>query len=189
MEFARAGPLFQSGLETIQRHRDPDETVLGMCLYRSAMLDQDLMRSAAAEDKFRRALVILEKSLGPTHVELGTLHAFLGSAALDRRSYAEAEEHSARSLAIYRERLPGAPYAITRGRSLDSAAEHPYVAHALTSLGSVYSLQGRHDQAETLLRQSLDLTNRAGRRDHPALARQLQRRNALDASYPSLESP
>lgn len=179
MEFAKAGPLFHSGLAAIERHRERSETSLGMCLYKSALLDQNLMRGAAAEDKFRRALGILEKSLGPTHVELGTLHAFLGSSALDRRAYGEAEEHCARSLAIYRERLP---------------AEHPYVAHALASLGSVYSLQGRHAQAEMLLRQSLDLTDRAGQRDHWALARVLSElgtalmmQGRLDEAEPMLE--
>jgi tetratricopeptide (TPR) repeat protein len=158
MDYAKAAPLVQSALEAMESYRNLSDHTLAACLCNAALVDQILGRGPDAEAKFRRAVGILEKSREPVPLELGTLYAYLGASALERRAYGEAEQHYLRSLATYRQRFPD---------------ENPYVAHALASLGTVYDPQGRYAEAEVLLRQSLDLTYRAGRRDHPDLARVL----------------
>jgi CHAT domain-containing protein/tetratricopeptide (TPR) repeat protein len=103
-----------------------------------AMLDRRAEASVVAE----RALAIGTQAFGPDDVRLaGTLGA-LGELARDQENYKDAERYFGRALEALRKSPVAAPHE---------------VATAMDDLGDLYGLQGRFDDGERLLQQSLKL--------------------------------
>ena len=157
-------------------------------------------RFAEAEPLLRRSLEILEKALGPNHLEVG---AKLNSLALLYRAqvrYAEAEPLNQRSLGIAVKAL-GANHQIV-GTSLNNLAllyreqgrfaeaeplyyrslvirekalgpDHPDVGVSLNNLAALYQAQGRFAEAEPLFRRSLSISEKVLGPDHPSVGTML----------------
>ena len=154
-------------------------------------------RYQEAENYYRRAMAVAERSLDRGHILLSRVSQNLGNTLSEQKKYPEAELQFRRALHIRQQALgTGHPYAvqlllnlgflfINQG-ALPSAAkhfqraliintasvgpDHPYVGDALRGLGAVYQMQGDHDRAAQLLGRSLAIHEQAFGPEHPRVA-------------------
>ena len=126
------------------RNNDPASTLRTSNILTAAlaMLDRRAEASAAGE----RALAIGTQAFGPDDVRLTGTLAALGSLARDQENYKDAQRYFERALAGLQ-------------KSPNAAAVE--VATAMDDLGDLYGLQGRFDDGERLLQQSLKLIEQA----------------------------
>ncbi len=94
--------------------------------------------SAAAE----RALAIGIQAFGPDDVRVSGVLSSLGDLARDQENYKDAERYFERALTAQKNSPMAAP---------------PEVAESMDNLGDVYGLEGRFDDGERMLNQSLKL--------------------------------
>jgi tetratricopeptide (TPR) repeat protein len=152
---------------------------------------------AAAEQMQRRALTILERTLGSEDDETGSALRDLAGVYYFEGHFALAESTATRALGVLENALgPDHPkiamlltlLAIThnkqghydrveplhlRALAIKEKAfgpDHPENATIFSNLGVFYHWQGRFDEAEKLLRRSLSLRETALGREHPDLA-------------------
>jgi len=102
-----------------------------------------------------QALVILEKALGPDHLDVGGVLGNLGHVAATRGKYEEARDLCERQLAIYEAAL---------------GLEHPIVAAALANLGVLAEKLGKYEEARDFQQRALAIDEKALGPDHPAVA-------------------
>jgi tetratricopeptide (TPR) repeat protein len=139
---------------------------------------------AEAEQLFRRALAVDEKTLGPDHAAIGVDLNDLAQLLCDTNRYAEAEPLMRRGLALgerhegprhpniatrlsglaklfyFTGRLAEAEPLMRRALSIDEknvGPNHPKVAHRLNDLAQLLQDTGRHAEAESLMRRALAL--------------------------------
>jgi CHAT domain-containing protein/tetratricopeptide (TPR) repeat protein len=126
------------------RNNDPASTLRTSNILTAAlaMLDRRAEASAVGE----RALAIGTQAFGPDDVRLTGTLAALGSLARDKENYKDAQRYFERALAGLQ-------------KSPNAAAVE--VATAMDDLGDLYGLQGRFDDGERLLQQSLKLIEQA----------------------------
>ena len=126
------------------RNHDPASTLRTSNILTAAlgMLDRRAEASAVGE----RALAIGTQAFGPDDVRLTGTLAALGSLARDQENYKDAQRYFERALAGLQ-------------KSPNAAAVE--VATAMDDLGDLYGLQGRFDDGERLLQQSLKLIEQA----------------------------
>lgn len=122
-----------------------------------------------AELLVRRALAILEKSLGDEHLEVASILNTLGDLLYNR---APQQDHPSDSQAQYLE----AELLVRRSLTIREealGAEHPEVASSLNNLAALLHLQGKSEEAEQLFRRALSTLQQSLGAQHPDLARSL----------------
>jgi tetratricopeptide (TPR) repeat protein len=97
----------------------------------------------AAEEMVHRELELNLELLGPEHFRVADSYQALAEIAIDRGEYGVAETHARHAVEIYRKVYPG-------GR-------HVKVSSGEGTLGYVYLMQGRTDEAERLLLASYEM--------------------------------
>jgi tetratricopeptide (TPR) repeat protein len=127
---------------------------LTAALVRLGALKQEMGNHGEAEELFRKALDVGERSLGPDDLALVPPLKYLGAARILRGVPQEAEPLLARALAISERQL---------------GAEHPDIVILLNDLTRLYLKQSAHAYAEPLLQRLLTLKQSKGE-DHPEVA-------------------
>lgn len=110
---------------------------------------------AEAEAIFRKALPIVEKTLGTDHVSVGICTLNLGAALRELGRLADAEAMFRRALSILESR---------------QGPENPDVAHGLSNLGVVLTQEGRFAEAEAAFRRAIGIFEKAFGPEHPNVA-------------------
>jgi CHAT domain-containing protein len=123
-----------------------------------ATLLQATNRLAEAELRFRRALAISEKSLGPDHPDVAPHHNNLAQLLQATNRLAEAEPLYRRALKIDEKSL---------------GPDHPTVAIRLNNLAQLLQDTNRLAEAEPLMRRALKIDEKSLGPDHPAVATDL----------------
>ena len=197
-KYAEAIPLAQAMLAN--QEKGPPSRDLAGALNNLAQLYGDVGRDADAEPLHKRALAIMEKSVGRDSVEMAPELNNLAALYERQLRYAEAEPLFKRALLV-RERALGESHPDV-GQSLNNLAtlyeredrhadseplfkralaiyekaagpEHPAVATVLNNLGQVVKSEGRTADAEPLIKRSLAIREKVLGRDHPDVARSL----------------
>ena len=113
---------------------------------------------AQAEEFFRKALELADRTLGPDHPELMLLLTDLTRLYLRKSAFAAAEPLLLRLLEMKRSK----------------GEDHPEVATVLASLANVRLALGRHESAEQLWRRVLEIRERTLAPNHFAIATALE---------------
>jgi tetratricopeptide (TPR) repeat protein/predicted Ser/Thr protein kinase len=108
-----------------------------------------------AEQRYRRALDLLEQSLGPAHPDLAPPLNNIASVAEKLGRTADAEQAYARAIAI---------------REASFGERHPGVGISLTNLGELYARTGQAPRAEVSFRRAVEIFEAVLGPDHPNLA-------------------
>jgi tetratricopeptide (TPR) repeat protein len=124
---------------------------LGYFLFNSAQY-------AEAEPLYKRALAILEKSLGENHPDVATVLNNLAMLYQAINRLSEAEPLMKRALAIDEAGL---------------GKDHPSVARDLNNLAQLYQDTNRLSEAELLYKRALAINEASLGKDHPSVARDL----------------
>ncbi len=142
--YQEAAEKLNAALAIKLRHNDPASTLRTSNILTAALATLD--RRAEASVVAERALAIGTQAFGPDDVRLtGTLVA-LGNLARDQENYKDAQRYFERGLA-----------ALQKWPNADTSE----LASAMDDLGDLYGLQGRFDDGERLLQQSLTLLEQA----------------------------
>ncbi len=112
-----------------------------------------------AESNYKRAVIILENSVGPRHPALATVLNNLAVLYRKQGKYSEAEPLYRRALTIVEKAL---------------GPTHRNVAMSLNNLGVLYQKQGNYSEAEPLQRRALAIVEKALGPDHPDVAANLR---------------
>ncbi len=155
---AAAGLIDKRSLEFEEAARLLNETAIYL---------GDRARYAEAEPLKKRALVILEKVLGPEHNNVATSLNNLAALYMNQGKYGEAESLYQRALEICEKAL---------------GPEHPDVATSLNNLAGCYDSEGKYAEVEPLYQRALNIREKALGPDHPKVAISL---NNLAALYDS----
>ncbi len=118
----------------------------------------DHARYVEAEEFYKRAIAIGEKTLGPEHPDLATGSTTWRSSTEDQGQYEQAEPLYQRAIAIGEKTL---------------GPEHPDLATWLNNLAILYTDQGQYEQAEPLYQRAIAIERegvraRASRPGNPA---------------------
>ena len=119
----------------------------------------------------RRALEVMERSLGPSHPDVGAPLNTLATLLMTTQRYAEAEPLLRRAVSNY-ERFLG--------------PNHPDVASALNNLAGLLYSTGRFQAAEPFARRALEIRESALGQDHVDVAYSL---NVLGALLMARQQP
>ena len=167
--YREAEPLLSKALAIRTKASDEDDAELARLLGNLGRAKQELSRFDAAEELFKRALSIYANALvQPADVGHGFTN--LGGLYLRQSRYAEAEEAYLTALAAYK----NAERSAARGSRL------PWVAKSLNNLANVYIDLAKYDEAESLLKQAVEMLERDFGANYPLLTRSL---GALGALY------
>ena len=146
----------RSGVRPIETDDGPHSELAS--LIRLGTLKLEMGNHEEAEDFFRNALEIGDRSLGPEHPDLILLLNDLTRLYLKQSAYAEAEPLLLRLLEMKRSK----------------GEDRPEVATVLASLATVRQALGRHESAEQLWRRVLDIRERTLAPNHFATATALE---------------
>jgi len=127
-------------------------------LLKLATLKQSSGEDAEAEEFFRQALTMADRTMGPDDPELVLLITDLTRLYLHKSSFAAAEPLLLRLLDMKRSK----------------GEDHPEVATVLASLANVRQALGHHESAEQLWRRVLDIRERTLAPNHFAIATALE---------------
>ena len=122
----------------------PNHPSVAKSLNNLANLNNIQGRYKEAEPLFRRALPILEKSLGATHPNVGTLVNNLGALYNAQGKYSESEPLLKRALAIKEKAL---------------GPNHPDVVETLNNLANIYNIREQYRQSERFAKGTDALAN------------------------------
>lgn len=122
-------------------------------------------RDDLAEPLYKRAIALMEKSLGLDNALVAAELTNLAALYQRQSRFAEAEPLFKRALAI-------------REKSL--SREHPDVGQALNNLATLYVRQQRQAEAEPLFQRALAIYQKAAGPEHPAVATILNNIGQLD---------
>ena len=149
-------PLAPHALATAKRA--DEAAIAGRVLVYLAMLLQYKARYAEAEPLFRRALAILESSLGPDDSDVASALNNLAELLRATNRFSEAEPLYRRALAIW---------------EASDGSDHPKVARALNNLALLLQATNRLGEAEPLFRRALAIDEARYGPDHPDVATNL----------------
>jgi tetratricopeptide (TPR) repeat protein len=127
-------------------------------LVRQGALKLEAGNDAEAQEYFKKALEIGDRTVGPDHPDLIILLNDLTRIYLRQSAYASAEPLLLRLLEMKRSK----------------GEDHPEVATVLASLATVRQALGRHESAEQLWRRVLDIRERTLAPNHFAIATVLE---------------
>lgn len=161
--YAEALPLAQAMVASLEKANDGRE--LSAALNNLGQVHAGQGRDDLAEPVYKRAIALMEKSLG---LDTGLIAPELNNlAALYQRQgrFAEAEPLFKRALAVSEKSL---------------SREHPDVGRALNNLATLYVKQERFADAEPLFRRALAIYQKAAGPEHPAVATVLNNIGQVD---------
>ncbi|UPJ69009.1 tetratricopeptide repeat protein [Bradyrhizobium sp. 191] len=161
--YAEALPLAQAMVASLEKANDGRE--LSAALNNLGQVHAGQGRDDLAEPVYKRAIALMEKSLG---LDTGLIAPELNNlAALYQRQgrFAEAEPLFKRALAVSEKSL---------------SREHPDVGRALNNLAALYVKQERFADAEPLFRRALAIYQKAAGPEHPAVATVLNNIGQVD---------
>lgn len=127
-------------------------------LIRHGAMKLEMGNDAEAEECFRKALEIGDRTVGPEHPDLMLLLNDLTRIYLRQSAHAAAEPLLLRLLEMKR----------------NKGEDHPEVATVMASLATVRQALGRHESAEQLWRRVLDIRERTLAPNHFAIATALE---------------
>ncbi|HEX9606329.1 MAG TPA: TonB family protein [Gemmatimonadaceae bacterium] len=127
-------------------------------LLRHGVLKLEAGNDAEAEEFFRKALEIGDRTVGPDHPDMILLLNDLTRIYLKQSAYASAEPLLIRLLEMKRSK----------------GEDHPEVATVMASLATVRQALGRHESAEQLWRRVLEIRERTLAPNHFAIATALE---------------
>jgi TonB family protein len=127
-------------------------------LLRNGVLKLDAGNDAEAEEFLRRALEIVDRTVGPDHPDMILLLNDLTRIYLKQSAYASAEPLLLRLLEMKRSK----------------GEDHPEVATVMASLATVRQALGSHESAEQLWRRVLEIRERTLAPNHFAIATALE---------------
>ncbi|MGH8557449.1 MAG: tetratricopeptide repeat protein [Methylococcales bacterium] len=131
-------------------------------------------RTAQAEALYRRAIVIVERALGPEHPDIAVNLNNLAALHHAKQDYGNAELLYRRGLNIKEKTL---------------GFDHPDVATSLNNLAVTLESQGKFDEAETLYRHALTIAEKALGPDHPGtLAARKNYQELMDKIHSGVEA-
>jgi CHAT domain-containing protein/Tfp pilus assembly protein PilF len=162
-KYAEALPLAQAMVASLEKANDGRE--LSAALNNLGQVHAGQGRDDLAEPVYKRAIALMEKSLG---LDTGLIAPELNNlAALYQRQgrFAEAEPLFKRALAVSEKSL---------------SREHPDVGRALNNLATLYVKQERFADAEPLFRRALAIYQKAAGPEHPAVATVLNNIGQVD---------
>lgn len=162
-KYSEALPLAQGMVANLEKTDNGRE--LAAALNNLGQVYAGQGRDDLAEPLYRRAIALMEKSLG---LETPLISAELTNlAALYQRQgrFAEAEPLFKRALAVSEKGL---------------SREHPDVGRALNNLATLYVKQERQAEAEPLFQRALVIYQKAGGPEHPAVATVLNNIGQVD---------
>jgi len=137
----------------------PDDPQLANSLNNLANAYRTQGKFEEAESNYKRALNMLENSVGPGHVNVATVLNNLAVLYRKQGNYTEAEPLYGRALAIIEKSL---------------GPEHRKVAMGLNNLAVLYRKQGKYREAEPLQRRGLAILEKTLVPDHPNVAASLK---------------
>lgn len=161
--YAEALPLAQAMVASLEKANEGRE--LSAALNNLGQVHAGQGRDDLAEPVYKRAIALMEKSLG---LDTGLIAPELNNlAALYQRQgrFAEAEPLFKRALAVSEKSL---------------SREHPDVGRALNNLATLYVKQERFAEAEPLFRRALAIYQKAAGPEHPAVATVLNNIGQVD---------
>jgi tetratricopeptide (TPR) repeat protein len=153
----RLVPHAQSGAEHIKKYEFEFEEA-GRLLYYAGFYLFERALYSEAEPMYRRALDILEKSLGIDHPNVATSLNNLAHLYYTQGKYAEAEPMYMRALEIYEKSL---------------CKDHPNIATSLNNLAGLYYTQGKYAEVEPMYMRALEIKEKSLGKDHPEVASSL----------------
>jgi CHAT domain-containing protein/Tfp pilus assembly protein PilF len=197
-KYSEAIPLAEAMLANLEK--GPPTRDLAGAMNNLAQLYGDVGRDAEAEPLFKRALAIMEKTVGLDSVDIAPELNNLAALYQRQQRYAEAEPLFKRALALSEKQLPAGHPDI--GRALNNLAtnyerqdlhadseplfrralaiyekaagpESPAVATLLSNLGQVVKAEGRYADAEPMIKRSLAIHEKVQGQNHPDVARSL----------------
>jgi CHAT domain-containing protein/Tfp pilus assembly protein PilF len=197
-KYSEAIPLAEAMLANLEK--GPPTRDLAGAMNNLAQLYGDVGRDAEAEPLFKRALAIMEKTVGLDSVDIAPELNNLAALYQRQQRYAEAEPLFKRALALSEKQLPAGHPDI--GRALNNLAtnyerqdlhadseplfrralaiyekaagpESPAVATLLSNLGQVVKAEGRYGDAEPMIKRSLAIHEKVQGQNHPDVARSL----------------
>ena len=127
-------------------------------LLKQGALKLETGKDAEAEDHFRKALEIGDRTVGPDHPDMILLLNDLTRIYLKQSAYSSAEPLLLRLLEMKRSK----------------GEDHPEVATVMASLATVRQALGRHESAEQLWRRVLEIRERTLAPNHFAIATALE---------------
>lgn len=152
-KYSEALPLAQSMVASLEKSdtgRDLAAALNNLGQVHAGQGHDDL-----AEPLYRRAIVLMEKSLGFETPLIGAELTNLAALYQRQSRYAEAEPLFKRALAV---------------REKGLSREHPDVGQSLNNLATLYVKQQRYADAEPLFQRALAIYQKAGGPEHPAVA-------------------
>lgn len=162
-KYTEALPLAQAMVASLEKANDGRE--LSAALNNLGQVHAGQGRDDLAEPVYKRAIALMEKSLG---LDTGLIAPELNNlAALYQRQgrFTEAEPLFKRALAVSEKSL---------------SREHPDVGRALNNLATLYVKQERFAEAEPLFRRALAIYQKAAGPEHPAVATVLNNIGQVD---------
>jgi tetratricopeptide (TPR) repeat protein len=142
--YQEASDKLNTALKIKLHNNDPASTLRSSNILSAALARLDRRTEAAAVAE--RALAIGTQAFGPDDVRLSGVFSALGDLARDQENYQEAERYFERALTAQQKSPNAAPFE---------------VANSMDNLGDVYGLEGRFDDGERLLNQSVKLLKQA----------------------------
>lgn len=162
-KYAEALPLAQAMVASLEKTSNSRD--LAGALNNLAQINAAQGHDDQAEPLYKRAVALLEKSLGLDTPEIAPELNNLAALYQRQGRFAEAEPLFKRALAIREKALPH---------------EHPDVGQSLNNLATLYVKQERYAEAEPLFQRALAIYQKVGGAEHPAVATLLNNIGQLD---------
>jgi len=166
-KFEQAEPLLERALTIQEEIRGADHVQVVFAAMALAEVYREEGKFQEAEQLFKRAQAILEKALGPDHpVMIGVLHE-LAYCYEDQKKFAQAED-------LYK-RIESMSEKISGTDLPKEFGTHDLKMSGMDGRVSLYQTQGRSREAESLLKQELKEKEKTLGKEHPDVAKMLDR--------------
>ncbi|TFV70868.1 tetratricopeptide repeat protein [Bradyrhizobium frederickii] len=151
-KYSEALPLAQAMVASLEKDNGRD---LSAALNNLGQVHAGQGRDDLAEPLYKRAIALMEKSLGSDSALVAAELTNLAALYQRQGRFAEAEPLFKRALAVREKALP---------------REHPDVGQSLNNIATLYAKQQRPADAEPLFRRALAIYQKAAGPEHPAVA-------------------
>ncbi|WP_025032557.1 CHAT domain-containing protein [Bradyrhizobium sp. DOA9] len=151
-KYSEALPFAQAMVANLEKDNGRD---LSAALNNLGQVHAGQGRDDLAEPLYKRAIALMEKSLGSDNALVAAELTNLAALYQRQGRFAEAEPLFKRALAVREKALP---------------REHPDVGQSLNNIATLYAKQQRPAEAEPLFRRALAIYQKAAGPEHPAVA-------------------
>ncbi|QOZ06790.1 tetratricopeptide repeat protein [Bradyrhizobium sp. CCBAU 51765] len=161
-KYSEALPFAQAMVASLEKDNGRD---LSAALNNLGRVHAGQGRDDLAEPLYKRAIALMEKSLGPDNALVAAELTNLAALYQRQGRFAEAEPLFKRALAVREKALP---------------REHPDIGQSLNNIATLYAKQQRPADAEPLFRRALAIYQKAAGPEHPAVATVLNNIGQVD---------